>query len=422
MRASHRVLQRFVPRELGTASKALIEKEGKYGAENYSPLPVVLNQGKGTRVWDVDGNSYLDFLSAYSAVNQGHCHPKIIEALHQQASRLTLTSRAFHNDMLGPWCELATSVFGFERLLPMNSGVEACETAIKLARRYAYDIRGFSENSARVIFAQGNFWGRSISAVSSSNDPSSYTGFGPFTPGFTLVPYGNIEALENEFKKGNCAAFCVEPIQGEAGVIVPPSGYLAACRQLCDEYAVLLICDEVQTGIGRTGKLLCSTGHENVRPDILTLGKALSGGIFPVSAILTSSEIMLTIRPGEHGSTFGGSPLACAVATAALKALLDEGMIDNAALMGERLHNGLVDLCRRRPKVAVDTRGRGLLRALIVANSDASDVCLALRDLGLLAKPTHNNVIRLAPPLIITADEIDSALHIFDEALSIFDD
>lgn len=412
----------YEKRALGPLSAALIEREQAVGAENYAPLEVVLTRGRKAKVWDVDGAEYLDFLSAYSAVNQGHCHPKIVAALTEQASRLALTSRAFYNDKLGEWSELATSIFGFDRLLPMNSGVEACETSVKLARRWGYDVKGIRKDRARVVVAENNFWGRSIAAISSSCDPTSRTGFGPFAPGFDVVPFGDAPALE-AFLRDNAdetAAFMVEPVQGEAGVIVPPDGYLADCRALCDKYNVLLVCDEVQTGLGRTGELLASF-RDRAKPDILVLGKALSGGMYPVSAVLSSSEIMLTVRPGEHGSTYGGSPLACAVAKAAVEALLEDGMIENAKERGAQLEQGLSHLVDKWP-AALATRGRGLLRALVVdpLRADAADVCLALRDKGLLAKPTHNNVIRLAPPLVIDETEVDTAIATIDAALALF--
>jgi ornithine--oxo-acid transaminase len=315
-------------------SNYFIELENQHGAHNYHPLPVVLSKGKGVSVWDVEGKEYLDFLSAYSAVNQGHCHPKIIDALIQQSSQITLTSRAFHNTILGEYEKYITNYFGFDKVLPMNTGVEGGETAIKLARRWGYDVKGIAENKAEIIFVEGNFWGRTIAAISSSNDPSSYKGFGPFMPGFRLIPYNNIVALEETFKSNpNIAGFMFEPIQGEAGVVVPDEGYLQKVRSLCNQYNVLMIADEVQTGLCRTGKML-ACDHENVKPDILILGKALSGGVLPVSAVLSSDEVMLCIKPGEHGSTFGGNPLACAVGMAALKVLKDEGLAENAERMG----------------------------------------------------------------------------------------
>jgi len=323
-------------------SASYIELEEKYGAHNYHPLPVVLSRGKGTRVWDVDGNKYFDFLSAYSAVNQGHCHPKIIGALVEQAQKITLTSRAFHNDCLGQYVEFMTSYFGYDRILPMNTGVEGGETAIKLARRWAYDVKGVPKNQARVLFAENNFWGRTLAAISSSNDPTAYTGFGPYMPGFSSVRYDNLEELEAEFKKDgdNIAAFMVEPIQGEAGVVLPADGYMSNVKKLCEQYNILMIADEVQTGLGRTGYRL-AVDHDNCKPDILVLGKALSGGVLPVSAVLASDEIMLTLKPGEHGSTYGGNPLACKVAMAAMEVLRDENLADNATARGLQLRAGL---------------------------------------------------------------------------------
>ncbi|KAJ8600027.1 hypothetical protein CTAYLR_001886 [Chrysophaeum taylorii] len=414
----------YEPAPLGPLSAAAKIKEAQYGAENYHPVPVVLASGKGAKVWDVDGREYLDFLSAYSAVNQGHCHPKIVAALKAQAETLTLSSRAFHNDRLGEWCEYATRVFGFERLLPMNTGVEASETSVKLARRWSYAVKKVPEGTARVVVANNNFWGRSIGAISASTDPTSYGGFGPLAPGFDWVPFGDAQALEDLLERQAERTACVmlEPIQGEAGVIVPPEGYLAKCRDLCDRYNVLLTFDEVQTGLGRTGRLL-ACHHDDVKPDILVLGKALSGGLLPVSAVLADSHVMLTIRPGEHGSTYGGNPVACRVAKAAIQTLVEEDMISNARDRGAELEAGLRDLVQRRD-VALDTRGRGLLRALVIDPDrvDAWDVCLALRDNGLITKPTHNNVIRLAPPLVISSDEIKQALAAFDTALAYFDD
>lgn len=405
---------------LGPKTEALIKKEAEVSAENYAPLPVVLCRGSGVSVWDVDGAEYLDFLSAYSAVNQGHSHPRIVAAMVEQASRLSLTSRAFYNDQLGDWCEFATKFFGFERLLPMNSGVEACETSVKLARRWAHEVKGVPQDTAKVVFAKGNFWGRSIAAISSSTDPSSRAKFGPYVGGFDTIEYGNEAALEAYLAEHgkDVAAFMVEPIQGEAGVVVPPTGYLSKCAEICKRHNVLLICDEVQTGLGRTGKLLASD-HDGVKPDILVLGKALSGGMYPVSAVLASSQVMLLIRPGEHGSTYGGNPLACRVARAAVDALVEENMIENARERGLQLQEGLERVVQTHD-AALGTRGRGLLQALLVDPSkrDAYDVCMALKDKGLLAKPTHNNVIRLAPPLVISPQQVDQALGIFDDVLS----
>jgi len=386
-------------------SQQAIELEHKYGAHNYHPLPIVISRGEGVFVWDVEGKRYYDFLAAYSAVNQGHCHPRIIQALIDQASKLTLTSRAFHNDVLGEYEEFMTKLFGFDKLLPMNTGVEACETSVKLARRWGYDVKGVEKYKAKIIFAEGNFWGRSIAAVSASTDPNSFTGFGPFTPGFETIPYNDIPALEKALEDPNVVAFMVEPIQGEAGVVIPDEGYLTKVSALCKSKKVLLIADEVQTGLARTGKML-ACDHENVKPDILVLGKALSGGVFPVSAVLANDEIMLTIKPGEHGSTYGGNPLACKVAMTAVQVLLDENLADNAHHLGEMLRTELRNIKSDRIKLV---RGKGLFNAIIIEEKDgidAMDVCLQLKDNGLLAKPTHGDIIRLAPPLVINEDQL----------------
>ncbi len=392
--------------------------EEQYGAHNYHPLPVVLERGEGVYLYDVDGKKYFDFLSGYSAVNQGHCHPAIIEALQKQASKLTLTSRAFHNNLLGEYEKYITDYFGYDKVLPMNTGVEGGETAIKLARRWGYNIKGIAENKAKIIFAEGNFWGRTLAAISSSTDPSSFKGFGPYMPGFGLVPYNNLVALEEALKDKEVAAFMVEPIQGEAGVVIPDDGYLKAVRDLCNKYNVLFIADEIQTGLARTGKML-ACDHENVKPDILILGKALSGGTLPISAVLANNEIMMQILPGEHGSTYGGNPLACAVAIKSLEVLKSEKMAENAAIMGERLRAGLAEL--NSPFITT-IRGKGLLNAIVIKheNPDASwDLCLHLKDLGLLAKPTHGDKIRFAPPLIITEKQIDEAVAIIGAGLKL---
>ena len=385
-----------------------IDKESKYGAHNYHPLPVVLSRGEGVYVWDVNDKKYFDFLSAYSAVNQGHCHPKIIKALNDQALKLTLTSRAFHNDILADYEEYITKLFGYDKVLPMNTGVEGGETANKLARKWGYLKKGIEEDKARIIFAKGNFWGRTLAAISSSDDPSSYKGFGPYMPGYSLIPYNDLEALENELKDKNVAAFMVEPIQGEAGVVVPDEGYLSGVRELCTKYNVLFIADEVQTGIARTGKML-ATDYENARPDILILGKALSGGVLPISAVLADDEIMLCIKPGEHGSTFGGNPLACTVARAALEVVVEEDLSSNAFEMGKIFRNELNDRLSDSNIVKL-VRGRGLLNAIVINDTPESEtawnICLALRDNGLLAKPTHGNIIRFAPPLVINKEEL----------------
>lgn len=373
---------------------------------------MVLSKGEGVFVWDVDGNKYFDFLSAYSAVNQGHCHPKIIQALHDQSQRITLTSRAFHNDQLGPFEKYITELLGFDRVLPMNTGVEGGETAIKLARKWGYTVKGIPSNQAKIVFASGNFWGRTIAAISSSQDPDSYGDFGPFVPGFEIVPYNDLDALDKALQDGHAAAFMVEPIQGEAGVIVPDENYLAGVRALCSKYNVLWIADEVQTGLGRTGKMLCSE-HAGVKPDILILGKALGGGVFPVSAVLTSHEVMNVLHPGQHGSTFGGNPLACAVAMAALKVLVDENLAENAEKLGQVFRNRLQMI---KASIVSDVRGKGLLNAIDIVpfgnGKTAYDVCLALKANGLLAKQTHTHTIRFAPPLTITQEQIEMAADI----------
>ena len=404
-------------------SQELIEIEEKYGAHNYHPLPVVLAKGEGVYVWDVEGKKYFDFLSAYSAVNQGHCHPKIIQALTDQASTLTLTSRAFHNDILGQYEKFITDLFGYDKVLPMNTGVEGGETANKLARKWGYMKKGIAENQARIIFAKGNFWGRTLAAISSSDDPTSYIGFGPYMPGYDLIPYNNLEALETELKDPNVCAFMVEPIQGEAGVVVPDEGYLAGVRSLCTKYNVLFIADEVQTGIARTGKML-ACDFEDARPDILILGKALSGGVLPVSAVLADDYIMLCIKPGEHGSTFGGNPLACKVAQAALEVVVDEKLSENAEVLGELFRTELKNRIGGLSIVSL-IRGKGLLNAIVINDTEDSstawDMCMALRDNGLLAKPTHGNIIRFAPPLVITQSELLKCIDIIVSTLESFE-
>ena len=400
-----------------------IEKESKYGAHNYHPLPVVLSKGEGVYVWDVNGKKYFDFLSAYSAVNQGHCHPKIIKSLNDQAAELTLTSRAFHNNILADYEEYITKLFGYDKVLPMNTGVEGGETANKLARKWGYLKKGIEENKARIIFANGNFWGRTLAAISSSDDPSSYQGFGPYMPGYSLVPYNDLEALERELKDKNVAAFMVEPIQGEAGVIVPDDGYLAGVRELCTKYNVLYIADEVQTGIARTGKMLASD-YENARPDILILGKALSGGVLPISAVLADDDIMLCIKPGEHGSTFGGNPLACSVARSALEVVVDEDLANNAFVLGNIFRKELNDRLSNSNIVKL-IRGKGLLNAIVINDSPDSEtawnICLSLRDNGLLAKPTHGNIIRFAPPLVINEEQLMICLDVIVSTILKFD-
>jgi ornithine--oxo-acid transaminase len=393
-----------------------IDLEDQYGAHNYHPVPVVLEKGEGVFLYDVDGKRYFDFLSGYSAVNQGHCHPSIIKALTDQAQKLTLTSRAFYNNLLGEYEKYITAYFGYDKVLPMNTGVEGGETAIKLARRWGYAVKGIPENQAKVIFAQGNFWGRTLAAISSSTDPSSYNGFGPFMPGFGLVPYDDLAALETALQDPTVAAFMVEPIQGEAGVVIPSDGYLKGVRDLCTKYNVLFIADEIQTGLARTGTLL-ACDHENVRPDILILGKALSGGTIPVAAVLADDIVMLQIKPGEHGSTYGGNPLACAVAMKALEVIKSENMVENSFKMGEILRAELAKL--NSPFIA-SIRGRGLLNAIVIKHDNpeaAWDLCLYLKDLGILAKPTHGDKIRFAPPLIITEAQIKEAVQLIGKGL-----
>ena len=400
------------------SSQYYLDLEEKYGAHNYHPLPVVLKKGFGVHLWDVDDKQYYDFLSGYSAVNQGHCHPRIIAALTEQAQVLTLTSRAFYNNVLGDYEKFITHYFGYDKVLPMNTGVEGGETAIKLARRWGYLVKGIEENKAKIIFAEGNFWGRTMAAISSSTDPSSYKNFGPYMPGFEIIPYNDLAALEKAFQDKNVAAFMFEPIQGEAGVVVPDEGYLAGIRKLCDEYNVLMIADEIQTGLARTGKML-ACDHENARPDILILGKALSGGTLPVSAVLADDVIMLTIKPGEHGSTYGGNPLACKVAIAALSVLKEEDMAANAEAMGILFRAELAKL--NAPFISV-IRGRGLLNAIVIKhpNPDAAwELCIELMKNGLLAKPTHGDIIRFAPPLIINKEQIREAVGIIEKSLKI---
>ncbi|MBE37755.1 MAG: ornithine--oxo-acid transaminase [Flavobacteriales bacterium] len=403
-------------------SKSIIDLEYKYGAHNYHPLPVVLSKGKGVFVWDIDGKKYYDCLSAYSAVNQGHCHPHIISALNNQASTLTLTSRAFHNNVLGEYEYYITNLFGYDKVLPMNTGVEGGETANKLARKWGYLKKNIAKNKARIIFAKGNFWGRTLAAISSSDDPSSYEGFGPYMPGYDLVPYNDLIALESELKDPNVCAFMVEPIQGEAGVVVPDDGYLHGVRKLCNKYNVLFIADEVQTGLARTGKML-ACDYEDARPDILILGKALSGGVFPVSAILADDDVMLCIKPGEHGSTYGGNPLACKVAMAALEVIVNENLSDNAFQLGDIFRKEMSSFIGNNSLVKT-VRGKGLLNAIVINDkpdsSTAWDICIKLKENGLLAKPTHGNIIRLAPPLVIDKKQLFDCIEILKTTISNF--
>ena len=404
-------------------SKNIIDLEYKYGAHNYHPLPVVLEKGEGVFLWDVEGKKYYDFLSAYSAVNQGHCHPKIILALKNQSEKLTLTSRAFHNDVLGKYEQFITEFFGYDKVLPMNTGVEGGETAVKLARKWAYEVKKVPSNAAKIIFVEGNFWGRTLGAISSSTDPVSTDGFGPFMPGYEIIPYNDLDALKKSLKDPNVAAFMVEPIQGEAGVVVPDDDYLKSAYELCKKSNVLFIADEVQTGIGRTGKMLCCE-HHGFKPDILILGKALSGGVFPVSAILASNEVMLTIKPGEHGSTFGGNPLACKVAIAALNVIKDEKLDVNAEKMGIIFRKKLQGYISSS-NIVEKIRGKGLLNAIIIKDNEHSDIawniCLKMAKNGLLAKPTHGNIIRFAPPLIINELELNSCIDIIINSLREFE-
>lgn len=404
--------------ETVSKSQNLMDLEDKYGAHNYHPIPVVIEKGEGVFVWDVDGKKYYDFLAAYSAVNQGHCHPRLIKVVNEQVSKLTLTSRAFYNSVLGKYEKYITSYFGYDKVLPMNTGVEAGETALKLARRWAYDVKGVPENSAKMVYANGNFWGRTISAVSSSNDPSSYKGFGPFLPGIELVEYNDLKALENAIKDPNTAAFMVEPIQGEAGVVVPDEGYLKGVRELCTKYNVLFIADEVQTGLARTGKIL-ACDHEGVKPDILVLGKALSGGILPVSAVLANDPIMLVIKPGEHGSTYGGNPLACAVAIEALQILKDEKLAENSEKLG-KIFRAEMNKLKAESDVITLVRGKGLFNAIVIKEKNgktAWDVCLKFAEEGLLAKPTHGDIIRFAPPLVITEAQLMECVAIIRKVI-----
>ncbi len=401
-------------------SLSFITREENFGAHNYHPMPVVISKAKGVYVWDVDDKQYFDFLSAYSAVNQGHCHPRIIQSLTEQAQKLTLTSRAFHNDLLGKYEEFMCKLFGYDKLLPMNSGAEAVETALKLCRRWGYDVKGITPHNAKILVCSGNFHGRTTGIISFSSDPDSTAGFGPYMPGYEIIEYNNLQALSEALADTNVAGFLVEPIQGEAGVFVPEEGYLANAYAMCKAANVLFIGDEIQTGLARTGKML-ACDHENVRPDILILGKALSGGTMPVSAVLADNEIMLTIKPGEHGSTFGGNPLACAVAITSIEVLLEEKLAENAEKMGKILRDGLLAFHHEYIKIV---RGKGLLNAIVVEDSyngkSAWDFCLALKENGLLAKPTHGDKIRFAPPLVINEEQIRECLAIIEKTLFAF--
>lgn len=399
------------------SNAAYILREEEYSAHNYHPLPVVLERGEGVFVWDVEGKRYFDFLSAYSAVNQGHCHPRILKALTEQAGKITLTSRAFHNKEFAEFAQYITSYFGFDRVLPMNTGAEGVETAIKLCRKWAYQVKGIPENQAKIVVCSQNFHGRTTTIVSASTDPDARRDFGPFTPGFVIIPYNNIEALEAACRDNDVAGFLFEPIQGEAGVNVPDEGFLASVRMICSKYRVLMIADEIQTGIARTGQLLACC-HEAVKPDMLILGKALSGGFYPVSAVLSSNEVMLTIKPGEHGSTFGGNPLACHIAREALEVVRDEKLAENARIRGEQLRAGLKAL--NSPKIKT-IRGKGLLNAIVIDESDgvsAWDVCVRMMENGLLAKPTHGDIIRFAPPLVISQSQMEDCIKIIANSLN----
>lgn len=404
------------------SSEELMQLEEQYGAHNYHPLPVVLKKGDGVFLWDVEGKKYFDFLSAYSAVNQGHCHPKIVQALIEQAQTLTLTSRAFYNDVLGPYEKYMAEYFGFDKILPMNTGAEAVETAIKLTRKWAYEKRGVAENKAKIIVCNGNFHGRTTTIVSFSNDPDAQKNFGPFTPGFINIPYDDLAALEEALQQEDVAGFLVEPIQGEAGVYVPAAGYLSGAKALCEKYNALFIADEVQTGIARTGKLL-AVDHENVKPDVLILGKALSGGIYPVSAVLANDAIMMVIKPGQHGSTFGGNPIAAKVAVAALEVVKEEKLAENADRLGEIFRREMQRIVDNND-LLVKVRGKGLLNAIIVNDTPESktawNLCVQLKDNGLLAKPTHGNIIRFAPPLVMTESQLMECIAIIEKTITEF--
>ena len=401
---------------ISSTSQYYFDIEAQYGAHNYHPLPVVLSKGKGVHVWDVEGKQYYDFLSGYSAVNQGHCHPQIVDAFIEQAQKLTLTSRAFYNDALGAYEKYITTLFGYDKVLPMNTGVEAVETGIKLCRKWAYEVKGVPQDKAEIIVCEKNFHGRTSTVISFSSDPYSKNNFGPYMPGFTAIPFNDLKALEAALENKNVTGFLVEPIQGEAGVVVPDDGYLKKAKSICEKHNVLLIADEIQTGLCRTGKML-ACDHENVKPDILLLGKALSGGMLPVSAVLCNDEIMMTIKPGEHGSTYGGNPLACKTAIASLQVLQDENMAENAVLMGNLLRTELEKL--NSPFIS-QVRGKGLLNAIVInhTNKDAAwELCIRMKENGLLAKPTHGDKIRFAPPLIIKKEQMIEAVEIVAKSL-----
>ena len=396
-----------------------IAREALYGAHNYHPLPVILEKGEGVFVWDVEGKKYYDFLSAYSAVNQGHCHPRLVKALSEQASKLALTSRAFYSNKLGEWEEFMHHFFGYDKMLPMNSGAEGVETALKLARKWAYKVKGIAREKAKIVVCNGNFHGRTITIVSMSSDPDAYNEYGPYTPGFVNIPYNDIVALEHALSDPDVAAFLTEPIQAEAGVFVPEDGFLKAARELCDQYNVLLIADEIQTGIARTGKML-AVDHENVRPDILILGKAISGGMYPISCVLANNEIMLTIKPGEHGSTYGGNPIAAAVAMEALQIIKDEKLEENASKMGELFRS---EMSKFESPFIAEVRGKGLLNAITIKpnnGKEAWDVCLAMKDEGVIAKPTHGHIIRFTPPLTINEEQMLDAIERIKKAMKNF--
>jgi len=410
-------MEMFATTTAPVSSADFIALEDRYNAHNYHPLPVVLERGEGVYLWDVEGKRYYDFLSAYSAVNQGHCHPRIIQALVDQAQKLTLTSRAFHNNLLGQYAEFIAHYFGYDRILPMNTGVEAVETALKLCRKWAYTVKGIPEGAAKIIFVEGNFHGRTLGVISGSTDHTSRRGFGPYMPGFEVIPYNDLAALEEALQDPDVAGFMVEPIQGEAGVFVPADDYLPRAYELCQQHNVLFLGDEVQTGVARTGKLLCCD-HYGFRPDILILGKAISGGVLPVSVVLASDEIMLTLHPGEHGSTFGGNPLACAVAMEALKVVEDENLAENATKLGEIFRARMNALQQKRPDLITLVRGKGLLNAVVINDTEQSstawDICMEMAANGLLAKPTHGNIIRFAPPLVMTEVQMDECCGIIE--------